>query len=122
MTAYTAAAAKAAQDFTFPTSASADHIAYSANGSSETANLGRTAVGATGWSAATSASPSVKANANTITSPAASGAVTVTHFAVFDAASSGTQKTVWVALDTPRTLALGDRLEHQAGDIEISLD
>jgi len=122
MTAYSAAAAKAAQDFTFPTSAGTDYIAYSENGSSETSNLARTAVGVTGWAAATSASPSVKANNSTITSAQASGAATITHFAVFDAASSGTQKTVWIELDTARTLASGDRLQHEAGDIEISLD
>jgi hypothetical protein len=53
----TVATSQAALDAVFPTTGSTDHIMYSANGSSETANLARTAVGATGWAAATAADP-----------------------------------------------------------------
>ena len=44
--------------------------------------LARTAIGATGWAAATAATPSVKANNAVLNSAAASGAVTVTHYAI----------------------------------------
>ena len=85
-------------DARFPTSGGGDYIAYSANGSSETGSLARTAVGATGWAAATVADPSVKANANVLTLAAASGTVTVSHFAIYSASSGGTQRTDWTAL------------------------
>ena len=59
----TIAESQATLDARFPTSAGTDYIAYSANGTSETASLARTSIGATGWAAATAADPSVKANA-----------------------------------------------------------
>lgn len=122
MAGLTQAEAQATLDARFPTTGSTDHIAYSANGTSETANLARTAIGATGWAAATAAQPSVKANANLLTSPAATGAVTVSHFAIYSAASAGTQRTDWQALTSPRTLAIGDKLEHAVGAISVTLD
>ena len=106
----------------FPTSGATDHIAYSANGTSETGSLARTAVGATGWAAATAATPSVKANNALLTSATATGAVTVTHFAVYSAASAGTQKTDWTTLASPRTLGIGDTLQWAIGALQITLD
>lgn len=108
-------------DYAFPTAAAGDHIAYSANGTSETSSLVRTAIGATGWAAATAADPSVKANNALLTSAAASGAVTVTHFAVYSASTAGTQKTDWQALTYSRTLAIGDKLEWAIGAAAITL-
>lgn len=108
-------------DARFPTSGGSDYIAYSENGTSESANLARTAIGATGWAAATSADPSVKANANELTSAAASGAATITHFAIYSASSGGTQRTDWTALDSSRTLGIGDTLTWAAGDCEVTL-
>ncbi len=113
---------QAALDYLFPTTGGTDYIAYSANGTSETASLARTAVGATGWSAATAATPSVKANAAVVTSAAASGAVTVTHACIYSASSGGTQRTDWQALGTSRTLAIGDKLEFAAAAFAITLD
>lgn len=113
---------QATLDARFPTTGGTDHVAYSANGTSETASLARTAIGATGWAAATAATPSVKANANALTSPAASGAVTVTHFAIYSASTSGTQRTDWQALASSRTLATGDQLTHAIGLIQVTLD
>lgn len=108
-------------DYAFPTSGGGDHIAYSANGTSETASLARTAVGATGWAAATSADPSIKANNVLLTSAAASGAFTVTHFAIFSASTAGVQKTDWQAVGSPRTLAIGDKTEWAIGAVQITL-
>lgn len=122
MTAYSPAAAAAAQDFTFPTSGSTDHVAFSENGTTESSSIARAAVGATGWSAATVANPSVKTNGSVITSPAASGSGTITHFAVFSAASSGVQKTVWISLDESKTVSPGDRLEFDTSELVINLD
>lgn len=113
---------QAALDYLFPTTGGTDYIAYSANGTSETASLARTAVGATGWSAATAATPSVKANAAVVTSAAASGAVTVTHACIYSASSGGTQRTDWQALGTSRTLAIGDKLEFAAAAFAVTLD
>jgi hypothetical protein len=117
----TTAESQATLDARFPTSGGGDYLAYSANGTSETANLARTAVGATGWAAATAADPSVKANANVLTSAGASGVVTVTHFAVYSASTGGTQRTDWQALANSRTLAIGDKLEWAVGDAQVTL-
>jgi hypothetical protein len=108
-------------DARFPTSGGGDYIAYSANGSSETGSLARTAIGATGWAAATAADPSVKANANALTSAAASGTVTVSHFAIYSASVSGTQRTDWTTLAASRALLSGDQLTHAIGAIAVTL-
>lgn len=108
-------------DARFPTSGAGDYVAYSANGSTETGSLARTAIGATGWAAATAADPSVKANANALTSAAASGTVTVSHFAIYSASSSGTQRTDWTALAASRSLVSGDQLTHAIGAIAVTL-
>lgn len=112
---------KAMLDGQFPTTGAGDYIAYSTNGTSEAAVIARTAVGGTGWAAATSADPSVKANSGALTTAAASGAGTITHFAVFSAATAGTQKTDWQALGSSRTVASGDVLTWAVGALTISL-
>jgi hypothetical protein len=109
-------------DYLFPTGAATDHIAYSANGTSETASLARTAIGATGWAAATAATPSVKANNALLTSAAASGGVTVTHFCIYSASTAGTQKTDWQVLTASQTLTTGGKLEWAIGACQITLD
>lgn len=122
MAGLTQALQQTALDYLFPTTGGTDYIAYSANGTSETASLARTAIGATGWAAATAATPSVKANANVLTSAAASGAVTVTHACIYSASTGGTQRTDWQALGTSRTLAIGDKLEFAASAFAVTLD
>ncbi|MGL5909811.1 MAG: phage tail fiber protein [Phycicoccus sp.] len=109
-------------DARFPTSGATDHVAYSANGTSEVAALARTAIGATGWTAATVADPSVKSNANALTSAAATGTVTPTHFAIFSASTGGTQRTDWTAFTTaPGTLNTGGQVTIAAGALQITL-
>ena len=122
MAGLTQALQQTALDYLFPTTGGTDYIAYSANGTSETASLARTAIGATGWAAATAATPSVKAIANVLTSAAASGAVTVTHACIYSASTGGTQRTDWQALGTSRTLAIGDKLEFAASAFTVTLD
>lgn len=117
----TNAESAATLDARFPTSGATDHLAYSTDGAAEFTGLARTPVGAAGWAAATVADPSVKANANVLTSEAATGAGTVTHFAVFSAATAGTQRTDWTALDASRTLAVGDKLEWAVGAARVTL-
>lgn len=117
----TNAESAATLDQRFPTTGGTDFIAYSANGTSETASLARTAVGATGWAAATVADPSVKANGTALTSAAATGAVTVTHFAIFSASTGGTQRVDWTALASSRTLAIGDTLTWAVGALQVTL-
>lgn len=99
---------------------SADFIAYSANGTSETANLARTAIAA--WTAASAATPSVKSNSGALTSAGATGAVTVTHFAVYSASSGGTQRTDWTAFPSSKTLATNDTVSWAANALQVTLD
>jgi hypothetical protein len=113
---------QATLDARFPTTGGTDYIGYSANGTSETGSLARTAVGATGWAAATAATPSVKGNGTALTSAAASGAVTVTHAAVFSASTGGTQRTDWQALAASKTLGVGDQLSWPVGTMLVTLD
>ncbi len=117
----TNAESQATLDARFPTTGATDHIAYSTNGTTEFAGLPRTAIGATGWSAATNADPSVKANANALTSAAASSGGTVSHFAIYSASSAGTQRTDWTALATARAILTGDQLTHAVGAISVTL-
>ena len=122
MSGFTQAEQQATLDARFPTTGGTDYIAYSANGTSETASLARTSVGATGWAAATAATPSVKANTGTLTSAAATGAVTVSHFAIYSASTGGTQRTDWQTMTASRALAIGDQLQWAAGACATSLD
>lgn len=122
MAGFTQAYQQTLLDYAFPTSAATDAIAYSVDGTSEWANLARTAVGATGWAAATAAEPSVKANNTILTSEAVTTAGgTVSHFCFYSSTSAGTQKTDWTALSTPRILAVGDKLEWAIGAAQVTL-
>lgn len=121
MAGFTNAEAQATLDARFPTTGATDHIAWSVNGTSEFAGLARTAVGATGWAAATAADPSVKANASALLTAAATGAGAVSHFAVYTASTGGTQRTDWTALSLSKTLAIGDKLEAAAGALQVTL-
>lgn len=113
---------QATLDARFPTTGGTDYIAYSVNGTSEWANLARTAIGATGWSAATAADPSVKQNANVLTSgTVATGGGTVTHFAIYSAVTGGTQRTDWQALTASRVLSVGDSLQWAVNACQITL-
>ncbi|HEY9483305.1 MAG TPA: hypothetical protein VIR00_10110 [Micromonosporaceae bacterium] len=121
MAGLTTTEAQATLDARFPTTGATDYIAYSTNGSSEFGGLARTAIGATGWAAATAADPSVKANANSLTTATATSAGTVTHFAVYSASSGGTQRTDWTALSAPKTLAIGDSATWAVGACKVTL-
>lgn len=121
MAGLTTAESQAALDARFPTSGGGDFIAWSTNGTSETGILARTAVGATGWAAATAADPSVKANAAVLTTAAASSGGTITHFAVYSAITAGTQRTDWTALGTARAILTGDQLQAAIGALQVTL-
>ena len=121
MAGITDAVSQAALDYLFPTTGASDYIQYSANGTTETASLTGTSIGATGWAAATAADPSVKANNAVLTSAAASGAVTVSHFRIATAASGGTGRTDWTALGASKVLASGDKVEWAIGACQVTL-
>lgn len=121
MAGLTTTESQATLDARFPTTGGTDYIAYSVNGTSEFAGLARTAIGATGWAAATAADPSVKANANALTSAAASSGGTVTHFAIYSASTGGTQRTDWQTLSSSRTVAIGDQLTWAVGACQVTL-
>lgn len=122
MAGLTQAEAVATLDARFPTTGGTDYVGYSTNGTTEFASLARTAIGATGWAAATAAQPSVKANANALTSAAASGSGTITHTAIFSASTSGTQRTDWQAVSASKTVASGDTVTIAIGAVSITLD
>lgn len=121
MAGLTNATSASALDFLFPTTGATDYIAWSANGTSETGSLARTAIGATGWASATVADPSVKANANALTTAAAASGATITHFCIMSASSGGTQKTDWQALSSSRALLTGDQLSVAVGACQVTL-
>ena len=122
MAGLTQARQQALLDSEFPTSGGTSHIAYSTNGTSEAAIIARTPIGATGWAAATAATPSVKANNAALTSAAASGSGTVTHFAIYTALTAGTQVTDWTALTASKTVTTGDQLTWAIGACAVTLD
>jgi len=122
MAGFTQAYQQTVLDTSFPTSGATDYIAYSTNGTTEAGILARTSIGATGWAAATAATPSVKANNAALTSAAASGSGTITHFAIFNAASAGTQKTDWQTLTASRAVVSGDTLQWAIGALTVTLD
>ena len=121
MAGFTPAYQKTLLDHAFPTTGATDHIAYS-DGTSEFAGLARTAIGATGWSAATTATPSVKTNANQLTSAAATAGGALTHFAIFSAATGGVQKTDWEPLSIARAVQVDDQIIWPAGALQVALD
>ncbi len=124
MTGLTIAESQATLDARFPTSGATDYIAWSTNGTSEFGGLARTAIGATGWAAATTADPSVKANANALTTAAVSSSGTITSFAIFSAASGGTQRTDWTTLTAPtggQPVVAGNTLTVAIGAVGVTL-
>lgn len=121
-TGFTPAESIATLDSRFPITGGTDYIAWSTDGSTEFTGMVRTAIGATGWAASTGASPAVKATANQLTSAAATGAGTISNFAIYSAGTGGTQRTEWTALDSSRTVGVGDKLNIAIADIKITLD
>jgi hypothetical protein len=124
MAGLTTAESAATLDARFPTTGGTDYVAWSVNGTSEFAGMARTAIGATGWAAATSADPSVKANANALTSAAASSSGTITHFAIYSASTGGTQRTDWTALTSPsggQPVVSGNTLTIAVGAVGVTL-
>lgn len=95
-----------------------DHVRWSENGSSASANLAGTAIAA--WDASTNADPAVRQNTGAVDTAAASAGCTITHYSVWDSTET-TQKTDWTALDSSRTLVLGDKLSLAAGAIKVTL-
>ena len=121
MAGLTNAESQATLDARFPTTGGTDYIAYSTTGTSEFAGMARTAIGATGWAAATAADPSVKANAAALTSAAATAGGTISHFAIMSASTGGTQRTDWTALTASKTVAIGDTVSWAIGDCKVTL-
>lgn len=91
------------------------HVQWSENGSSESANVARTA---TTLKAATTANPSVMSNDGALESAAAGAGCTITHFG-FSAAA--TLKTTWIALDAPAVLLTGGKITVADGALQEKL-
>ena len=116
---YTQAGQQFILDAAFPTGATAHAVAWSVNGTSEWAGLARTAIG--NYAAATATNPSWKSNSAKLTSAASTAAGTVSHYAVFTAASGGTQLSAWKPLSASVSVALGGKLEVNAGDLDLGV-
>lgn len=83
----------------------------------------RVATAPADWNAATLADPSVTTNASEIAFPQATGAWgTITHFAVFDAATAGNYLGASNALTTPKSPTSGDTPRFAAGQISFTKD
>ena len=79
----------------------------------------RVATSGANWNAASSGTID---NANDITFPEASGSWgTLTHFALFDAASGGNML-AHGSLSVSKTISSGDTAKFAAGDLDVSLD
>jgi hypothetical protein len=79
----------------------------------------RAQTAASDWS---TASGGTLHNANDITFPTATGSWgTITHFALFDAATGGNML-AHGALDQPKAIGISDTAKFGAGDLDISLD
>ena len=63
----------------------------------------------------------MKANNSVLTSAGATGAGTVSHFAIYSAVTGGAQRTDWTALTASRTVANGDKLEWAVGVCQVTL-
>lgn len=122
MAGYVQAYQQSILDSTHPVTGNTQAVAYSANGTTEFAGLARTAIGATGWAAATAATPSVKANSGALTSAAASGAGTITHTAIFTTTAAGSQITDWQAVSVSKTVGIGDQVTIAIGALTVTLD
>lgn len=78
--------------------------------------------GSTVWNAATGNTPSLTDNAGIITFPTATANWgTVTHFGIFDAATSGTLM-YWADLPTSKVVNNGDTASFAAGAIDVTQD
>ena len=117
----TPAESAATLDVRFPMAGATDYIAWSVNGTTEFAGLARTAVGATGWAAATVADPAVKANVVALTSAAASAGGTISHFSIYPAATGGAQRTEWTLLNASRPILANDQVQAAVGSIAVTL-
>ena len=96
-----------------------DHVRYSENGSSASANVAATAIAA--WDASTNADPAVRQNTGAVDSAAAGAGCTITHYSVWDSTDT-TQKTDWTAFTGgSQTLALGDKISWAAGACKVTL-
>ena len=75
------------------------------------------------WDAATAASPSLAQNTGAVNfaTPSAGWGL-VTHFALFDAISGGTNLLGWGALGTPKTINSGDAVSFSAGALDVTQD
>jgi hypothetical protein len=104
--------------------ANVTHIGYSTNGTTEhtVAELARTAVSALGgWTTPSAANPYEPGNTSAGESAAYSGAsqITITHYAGFSAATSGTQHTEWIPVTDPDpVLVTGGKLTIAANALK----
>jgi|GEM_PF-6024294 len=91
------------------------HVAWSEDGSTESANVAKTAVT---LGAATNANPSVKSNSASLESAGASSGCTITHFAFSDGTNN---LTTWNQLDTAIPLVAGGKITVAAGALKENL-
>jgi hypothetical protein len=90
-----------------------------------TGSYARVATAAADWATATTADPSVVANANAVTFPTATAdwlaGANLTHFALYDASAAGNMIGAG-ALTVAKPVLNGDPAEFAAGALTVSLD
>lgn len=116
---YTQAGQQFILDAAFPAASTVHTVGWSVNGTSEWSGMARTPIGT--YAAATATNPSWKSNAAKLTSAASTAAGTVTHYATFTAASGGIQLSIWKPLAAGVQVAVGGKLEVNAGDLDLGV-
>ena len=116
---YTQAGQQFILDAAFPNGTTAHTVGWSVNGTGEWSGMARTPIGT--YAAATATNPSWKSNAAKPTSAASTAAGTVTHYAVLTAALGGTQLSIWKPLAAGVQVAVGGKLEVNAGDLDLGV-
>ena len=116
---YTQAGQQFILDAAFPDGSTAHTVGWSVNGTGEWSGMARTAIGT--YAAATATNPAWKSNAAKLTSAASTAAGTVTHYAVFTATSGGIQLSIWKPLAAGVQVAVGGKLEVNAGDLDLGV-
>ena len=106
-------------DAAFPNGTTAHTVGWSVNGTGEWSGMARTPIGT--YAAATATNPSWKSNAAKLTSAASTAAGEATHYATFTAASGGIQLSVWKPLAAGVQVAVGGKIEVNAGDLDLGV-
>lgn len=96
-----------------------------AGSGTECAGTNYTRIAHAGWTAADASSPSGVSNTATVSFPTPGSTTawgTITHFALFDAATGTANMLAWATLTTAKIISENDTVLFDTGDLTITLD